>query len=246
MAKALVFFLRLCFQLLALPIYVLSLLGIWGPFCKKVFFPAFLEKFTVSYNRKTLRQKQELFGNLLAFAGLSGELRLLEIGTGTGSNFQFFPGNCKVICTDPNPHFQRSLAKSIAQNQHLRFDNFLVTPAEDLHQVADSSVDVVVSTLVLCSVRSVKGALSEVYRVLKPGGAFYFLEHVAADRSSWEYFWQQVYFPTWKLLFDGCCLTREIWTDLDKANFSDVKLQRIYVPLHWTPIQPHIIGYAVK
>ncbi|XP_032994597.1 methyltransferase-like protein 7A [Lacerta agilis] len=245
MVTGLVFCLRLCLQVLALPIYVLSYLGVWQPYCKKIF-PSFMEKFTASYNKKMSRQKQELFRNLLEFAGPSGQLRLLEIGTGTGSNFQFFPANCRVTCTDPNPHFQRSLAKSMAQNQHLQFDSFLVTPAENLHEVANSSVDVVVSTLVLCSVRDMQSVLSEVCRVLKPGGAFYFLEHVAADHSSWCYFWQRVLFPTWKLLFDGCCLTREIWSDLDKANFSDVKLQHIYVPLHWTPIQPHIIGYAVK
>jgi len=78
------------------------------------------------------------------------------------------------------------------------------------------------------------------------GGVFYFLEHVAADRSSWRYFWQQVCYPTWKLVFAGCCLTREIWKNLEQASFSELKLQHISVPLPWTPIQPHIIGYAVK
>lgn len=78
------------------------------------------------------------------------------------------------------------------------------------------------------------------------GGVFYFLEHVADDHSSWRYFWQQVCYPTWKLVFDGCCLTREIWKNLEQANFSELKLQHISVPLPGTPIKPHIIGYAVK
>jgi ubiquinone/menaquinone biosynthesis C-methylase UbiE len=34
--------------------------------------------------------------------------------------------------------------------------------------VPDNSVDIVVSTMVLCSVRSVEGALKEVHRVLAP------------------------------------------------------------------------------
>lgn len=78
------------------------------------------------------------------------------------------------------------------------------------------------------------------------GGAFFFLEHVAADRSSWRYFWQQVCFPTWKLVFDGCCLTREIWKNLEQANFSDLNIQHTRVALPCTPIEPHIVGYAVK
>uniref|UniRef100_A0A8D0HBZ0 Methyltransferase type 11 domain-containing protein n=1 Tax=Sphenodon punctatus TaxID=8508 RepID=A0A8D0HBZ0_SPHPU len=246
MAEAMVLFLRFCFQLIALPVYLLSLLGAWEPFCKKIFFPFFMEMLTAGYNKKTAEQKRELFRNLPEFANSSGELRLLEIGTGSGANFQFYPPGCQVICTDPNPNFHSSLSKSMAQNQHLQFKRVLVASAEDLSKVADSSLDVVVSTLVLCSVQSVEGVLKEVLRILKPGGAFYFLEHEAAAHSSWDYFWQQVYFPTWKLIFDGCCLTRDFRNDLERAKFSEVNLRHIRVPLHWTPIQSHIIGYAVK
>ncbi|XP_010220827.1 PREDICTED: methyltransferase-like protein 7A [Tinamus guttatus] len=241
-----VLLLRVCLALLAMPIYLLSFLGIWKPFCEKIFFPYFLEKLSVIHNRKTHRQKQDLFRNLPEFASTSGELKLLEIGTGCGTNFQFYPAGCRVTCTDINPHFQQTLTRNMKQNQHLRYERFLVAAAEDLSQVPSGSVDAVVCTLVLCSVLDVDRALREVLRVLRPGGVFYFLDHVAADRSSWKYFWQQSCFPTWKLVFNGCCLTREIWKNLEQANFSELKLQHISVPLTWTPIKPHIIGYAVK
>ncbi|XP_025898574.1 methyltransferase-like protein 7A isoform X1 [Nothoprocta perdicaria] len=241
-----VLLLRACLALLAMPIYLLSFLGIWKPFCKKVFFPYFLQKLSVIHNRKTHKQKQELFRNLPEFASASGGVKLLEIGTGCGANFQYYPPGCRVTCTDINPHFQQSLTQNMKQNQHLHYERFLVAAAEDLSQVPSGSVDAVVCTLVLCSVLDVDRALREVMRVLRPGGVFYFLDHVAADRSSWRYFWQQSCFPTWKLVFDGCCLTREIWKNLEQANFSELKLQHISVPLAGTPIKPHIIGYAVK
>ncbi|XP_054831209.1 putative methyltransferase-like protein 7A isoform X1 [Eublepharis macularius] len=167
MAEVMVLFLTLCLQLLALPVYVLSYLGLWEPFCKKFFFPFSMEKFAVIYNWRMSRQKQELFRNMMEFADPSGKLTVLEIGCGAGTNFQFFPPNCKVICTDPNPRFRQSLTKRMAQNQHLQFDQFIVASGEDLSQVADASVDVVVSTLVLCSVKNVEGVLKEVCRVLK-------------------------------------------------------------------------------
>lgn len=69
---------------------------------------------------------------------------------------------------------------------------------------------------------------------------------MAADPSSSKYFWQQIYHPTWKLLFAGCCLTREIWRDLEDAAFSELSVRHIRVALPWTPIEPHIMGFAVK
>ncbi|KAM6364763.1 thiol S-methyltransferase TMT1A [Pluvialis apricaria] len=246
MTEASILFLRACLALLAMPIYILSFLGIWEPFCKKIFFPFFLEKLSVIHERKAKKQKQELFRNLLDFRSPSGDLKLLEIGTGCGANFQFYPPGCKVTCTDISPNFQQGLSRSMNKNQHVHYERFLVAPGEDLHQVPSGSVDAVVCTLVLCSVHDVNGTLKEVLRVLRPGGAFFFLEHVAADRSSWRYFWQQVCYPTWKLVFDGCCLTREIWKNLEQANFSDLNVQHTKVALPWTPIEPHIVGYAVK
>uniref|UniRef100_A0A8C8SFR3 Methyltransferase type 11 domain-containing protein n=1 Tax=Pelusios castaneus TaxID=367368 RepID=A0A8C8SFR3_9SAUR len=237
--------LQRCIQLLTLPVYLLSWLGLWDPLCKKAF-PYIMASLSTRYNRKLFHHKQELFSSMQEFAGPSGELRLLEIGTGSGANFQFYPLGCRVTCTDPNPNFERFLLKSIAESPHLQCERFVVAGGEDLRPAADSSMDVVVCTLVLCSVRSIEQVLSEVLRVLRPGGALYFLEHVAAHPSSWEYFWQQIYNPTWRYLGDGCCLTRETWRDLEKAGFSELKLRHIRAPLSWSPTRPHIIGYAVK
>ncbi|NXD31519.1 MET7A protein, partial [Spelaeornis formosus] len=245
-AGAGVLLLRACLALLASPIYLLALVGVWEPFCRRVFFPFILGKISVVHEKKSKKHKQELFRNLPDFRGSSGELRLLEIGTGSGSNFQFYPAGCRVTCTDINPHFQESLARSMKKNQHLRYERVLVAAGEDLSQVGSGSVDAVVCTLVLCSVHSVSRTLAEVLRVLRPGGAFYFLEHVAAEHSSWRYFWQQVFYPTWKLVFAGCCLTRELWKNLEEAKFSELNIQHISVALPWMPIEPHIVGYGVK
>ncbi|KAM9514493.1 thiol S-methyltransferase TMT1A [Guaruba guarouba] len=246
MREAAILFLRACLALLALPIHILAFVGLWQPFCRRVFFPSFYERFSALYERKAKQQKQELFRNLPDFRSPSGDLNLLEIGTGCGTNFQFYPPGCKVTCTDISPSFQQSLLRNMGKNQHVSYERFLVAAGEDLHQVPSASLDAVVCTLVLCSVHNVNSILKEALRVLRPGGAFYFLEHVAANRSSWKHFWQQVLHPTWNLIFDGCCLTKETWKALEEASFSELHLQHITIELHWMPIQPHIIGYAVK
>lgn len=99
------------------PIYLLPFLGIWEPFCKKIFFPFFSEKFSAIHERKTKKRKQELFHNLPDFMRPSGELKLLEIRTGCGANFQFYPPGCRVTCTDTNPNFQQALSRSVNKNQ---------------------------------------------------------------------------------------------------------------------------------
>ncbi|XP_016056766.1 PREDICTED: methyltransferase-like protein 7A [Miniopterus natalensis] len=244
MALAL-FVLQLAVRILAFPVYLLNFLGLWNWICKRGF-PYLMLRFTATYNKQMASKKRELFSNLQEFAGPSGNLTLLEVGCGTGANFKFYPPGCRVTCVDPNPNFEKLLIKSIAENRHLQFERFVVAVGENMHQVADGSVDVVVCTLVLCSVESQEQILQEVCRVLRQGGAFYFMEHVAAERSTWNYFWQQVLDPVWYLLFDGCNLTRESWKSLERASFSKLQLQRLQAPLSWKLLRPHIYGYAVK
>ncbi|XP_069509524.1 thiol S-methyltransferase TMT1A-like [Ambystoma mexicanum] len=236
---------HLSLWLLALPAHLLDFLGLWEPLAMRLF-PHFYAKVSIDYHAVMHSYKKKLFSRLSDFAGPSGPLKVLELGCGTGSNFPFYPRGAKVTCTDANPHFQEYLRKSQAENDHLHFEPNLVAPAENLSEVGDASVDVVVSTAVLCSVNSVQKALKEVLRILKPGGAFFFLEHVCADPLTWTYIFQKIYDPSWKCVFAGCNLCRETWKDLEKAPFSEMKLQHIMTPFLWRLMGPHIIGYGIK
>ncbi|KAF0035025.1 hypothetical protein F2P81_012783 [Scophthalmus maximus] len=130
-------------------------------------FPLLAYNITFSYNAKMLKIKRELFRNVAKFANADGTLRLLEIGCGSGANFQFYPYGCTVICSDPNPHFDKYLRRSMEQNKHLTYGELVVVSGEDMGDVQDESVDVVVCTLVLCSVSDVRRVLQEVRRVLR-------------------------------------------------------------------------------
>ncbi|XP_063808327.1 thiol S-methyltransferase TMT1A-like [Pseudophryne corroboree] len=240
-----ILFFQLCVCVIAFPIHILALLGLWEPMAKK-WMPFLMDRITNTYNKYMREHKKQLFSNMSDFKGPSGELKVLELGCGTGANFQFYPSGCTVTCVDPNPNFKKYLSKSLAENDHVHFQDFLIAPGESMPQVASGSMDVVICTLVLCSVDNIEGILAEIRRVLKPGGAYYFLEHVTADPSSWNYFFQIILDPTWKYIGDGCKLTKETWKYLEKANFSQVKLRHITAPFKWSPIKPHIVGYAVK
>uniref|UniRef100_A0A7N5K1J8 Methyltransferase type 11 domain-containing protein n=1 Tax=Ailuropoda melanoleuca TaxID=9646 RepID=A0A7N5K1J8_AILME len=138
------------------PTFLLNFLGLWSRLCKQ-WFPHFMQRFTVIYNEQMAGKKHELFSNLQDFVGPSGTLSLLEVGCGTRANFTFYP-----------PGFRKFLIKSVAENRHLQFERFVVAAGENMSQVADGSMDVVVCTLVPCSVKSQEQMLQEVRRVLRP------------------------------------------------------------------------------
>jgi ubiquinone/menaquinone biosynthesis C-methylase UbiE len=109
---------------------------------------------------------------------------------------------------------------------------------------ADESVDHVVSTLVFCSVDDQARALREVWRVLKPGGRFVFIEHVAAAEGTTLLRLQSVMAPAWRLVADGCRPDRRTWEAISSAGFGAVEIERFHVSAG--PFGPHIAGFAVK
>jgi ubiquinone/menaquinone biosynthesis C-methylase UbiE len=101
---------------------------------------------------------------------------------------------------------------------------------------------------VLCSVEDPARALQEVLRVLRPGGRFLFLEHVAAPEGSWLRRLQALLNPLQRLVCDGCNVNRCTWQTIERAGFGAVDMAHCRVgncPLLAT-LQPHIMGIATK
>jgi len=174
------------------------------------------------------------------FADLSGIV--VEIGPGTGANLRYFakPG-VRWIGVEPNL-FMTPYLEEEAQRLGMEID--LRTGLANKLPVEDNTVDAVVSTLVLCCVNEPELSLKEVIRVLKPGGSFLFIEHVAAQRGTWLRFLQGCVKPIWSRLGDGCHPDRETYHMLETAGFGSLAYERITAP---TPIvSPQIVGVAVK
>ena len=102
--------------------------------------------------------------------------RILELGSGTGSNFVLYHEGVSVTAIEPSSEMiklaagkQRSVGLQLVQGR-----------AEQL-PFRDSTFDAAVSTLVMCSVDSVESALLELRRTVKPGGTIVLLDHVRPD-----------------------------------------------------------------
>lgn len=148
---ALVHLLQLLVLLLTLPLHLMALLGCWRPLCK-IGLPYLMAGLTAKCNHKMGSKKQDLFGQIKGLMGASGKVALLELDCGTGANFQFYQVGCRITCLDPNPHFERFLTKSMAENKHLQYEQFVVASGADMKGLADGCMDVVVRCCALCRV----------------------------------------------------------------------------------------------
>ncbi len=116
-------------------------------------------------------------------------------------------------------------------------------PAERT-DLPDASADVVVSSLVLCSVTDVDRVLAEVRRVLRPGGRFVFVEHVAAPDGTVLRRLQGWVRRPWAWLFEGCSCERDLGTALRSAGFGSVDLEAYRLRSPFLPFNPQIAGVA--
>lgn len=185
------------------------------------------------YTKLVDEYKRELF------SGLHGDV--VEIGPGTGDNFSYFPKDIRWIGIEPNVYMHPPLREAMAE---AGIEGEIRTGTAEHISLPDASVDAVVSTLVLCSVTSLDETLREVLRVLRPGGRFAFMEHVAAPRGTALHHAQRVVKPVWRFVADGCNPDRDIEAAIRRAGFSSVEIKPFKIPA-W-PVSPHIAGTAVK
>jgi SAM-dependent methyltransferase len=170
------------------------------------------------------------------FEGIRG--RVIEIGPGTGGNFRYLPRGIEWAGLEPNPAMHRYLRRA-ARGAGIAVD--VLAAAGEAMPVPDGSADAVVSTLVLCSVADPDRVLREVRRVLRPGGRFYFIEHVAAPHGSMLRKLQRLVRPVWRVLGDGCEPDRETACLIAREfNASAAGFEWFRVPL--PVITPHIAG----
>ena len=174
------------------------------------------------------------------FAGIRGDV--LEIGPGTGVNLVYLPVGIRWIGVEPNT-FMHGYLKELGLKLGLSID-IRAGIAEQL-PVPDNSMDAVISTQVLCSVADPAKVLQEIQRVLKPGGRFLFVEHVAAAPGTRLRRWQRLARPISALIGDGCHPDRETWSDIEQAGFALIQLEHFEIESAVLS-KPHIAGVAIK
>ncbi|MBD2099556.1 methyltransferase domain-containing protein [Leptolyngbya sp. FACHB-261] len=163
---------------------------------------------------------------------------VLEIGFGTGLNLPYYPPDVQEITViDPNAGMS-ALAQKRISHSNIQVHR-QVLKGEEL-PMPDASFDSVVSTWTLCSIADLDRALQQIYRVLKPGGKFFFVEHGLSDDPKVQV-WQNRLTPVQKIVADGCHLNRNMQQLVESQGFKLLKLERFYAE-----DLPKFIGYLYK
>lgn len=193
--------------------------------------------------------------------GISG--RVLEIGPGPGTNFQCWgpatesgSGITEWVGVEPNNHFEPYIAEQKTTHNITFPTSITWLQGEDI-AVEPESFDFAVGTHVLCSVSDVDKVLAQVSRALKPGGVYYFMEHVATDEQYSSMWYMQQAMAPFLLIVGNGCEFKHLGDMIQRFNEArrrmpenkkhfEIELRHVMAPVNMPFIKPHIIGKLTK
>ncbi|MGI9335930.1 MAG: class I SAM-dependent methyltransferase [Gammaproteobacteria bacterium] len=193
----------------------------------------FFTAFDSDINRRLAAPKSKLFRNLPS--------AVVELGAGVGANFGYFEAGTHVTAIEPNPHMHRRLRRK-ARACAIELD--IVHDCAETIPLPDHSVEAVICTLVLCTVDDPARTLQQVRRILKPGGRFLFLEHVAAAQGHWRRRLQNAVHRPWRYVFEGCNTNRDTGAVIRSAGFRHVTMETYTMSGPFVPVNTQIAGVA--
>jgi len=113
----------------------------------------------------------------------------LEVGFGTGVNLSYYPAQVKALTAiEPHAAVRDRAVKRIEKSG--RTVTLIARPIEKKQMLAEGSFETILSTWSLCTIPDPAAAMKEIYRLLRPGGRFLFVEHGLSpdpDVATWQH-----------------------------------------------------------
>lgn len=168
----------------------------------------------------------------------------LDLGAGTGAMFPYFKEatqrtpSLQLHGIEPDP-YMRTRAEAHAERIGLDIELRPVR-AESL-PYADDTVDVVIASLVFCTVPDPERALEEIDRVLNPTGEFRFLEHVRSEGLLGDV--QDLAAPLWKVIGAGCHVNRQTEAIIANSALEIGEIDTLDIGV--VPVKRFIRGTAI-
>ncbi len=145
--------------------------------------------------------------------------KILEAGAGTGLNIPFYPPGREITLLDRDEAGLQK-ARQRARKRGLQVE-FVQENVESL-PFPDARFDTAVASFLLCSVQNPRQALSELHRVLKPGGQLLLLEHVRSTGLT-GYLLEVLSWPLYRLFEEH--IARDTENHVRQAGFRQLFVQ---------------------
>ena len=185
-------------------------------------------------DRKYGSIKTRLFGAVPA--------TVVDLGAGSGANFRYFPPHTRVVAVEPSAHMHARLQRK-ARHYGLALE--LHEEGGETLTLPDASVDLVCASLVLCTVPDPERVVAEVRRVLRPGGRFVAIEHIAAPAGSGIAALQRAVRRPWRWAFEGCELCNQTTAVLRAAGFRAVEIEPFRLGTVFLPLRYQITATCI-
>ena len=157
---------------------------------------------------------------------------VLEVGSGTGVNFQFYHPESKVIAIEPSLPMLKIAEQKAVNFPNITLYNHGVNDPE-MHQIIlPNSLDAITCTLVLCTIPNPELALQNFKKWLKPEGKLAILEHIKSENKLNGKL-QEMVNPIWKMAGEGCNLTRNTDNLIRKSGFKPIESAYFHSTLRW-------------
>jgi SAM-dependent methyltransferase len=161
-----------------------------------------------------------------------------QIGSGVGANLRYLAAGTHLVAVEPNPYMHGRLRPAA-----IRHDvDVEIRSVRERIDLPDDSAEAVISSIVLCTVSDPAVVLSEVRRILQPGGSFAFVEHVAARAATSTRWVQRGLRRPWAWVFEGYSCERDLASEINAAGFSKVEIKPYRIHSPFLPFNAHIAG----
>jgi ubiquinone/menaquinone biosynthesis C-methylase UbiE len=180
-------------------------------------------------------------------AGLIGQAegRTLEIGAGSGANLPHYTDRVsELVVTEPSPHMLAHLRTALQADAPPVGSWELVQAGAEQLPFPDDSFDTVAATFVHCTIPDPAQALTEIARVLRPGGRYLFLEHVHAGEGTALGRFQDLAELPHRYIAAGCFPNRRTERLLEQSPLQLERLEHGAQPRAFPTVRPTIIGSA--
>jgi ubiquinone/menaquinone biosynthesis C-methylase UbiE len=137
----------------------------------------FWDRYAPRYDRDMRFYDRFLFTGGRSWACSQAAGKVLEVAAGTGLNLPHYPAGIRLTGIDASPAML-AIARRRATDLGMHAD--LTEGDAQALPFASASFDTVICTLSLCCIPGDKAAITEMHRVLRPGGRLILLDHVAS------------------------------------------------------------------